>query len=575
MEATQETWREKSPGAAAGWRGARLATLAESRWLRVLALLAIVVVCTTALAAQYARWMGGYMTDDAYISFRYAQNLAEGLGPVWNPGQGAVEGYTNFAWVLLMAAAIKLGGDPVDASRALGLLASAGTIALVPLLAAQLRPAWTWRWWAVVAVASLALALNSGLSIWTFAGLETTGFAFLVTAAITAHLWEERTDGRRLWSAPLFVAAALMRPDGVVFFAVAALHKATRLLSSDRQERLPGLALWAALFAVPFGIYWLWRWSYYGHFYPNTYYLKTERSLAFFERGWEYARDFFVLYWGWLALAGLASVWRERAGAYRPATFLLGLSVAWFAYVIYSGGDWMPYYRFFVAALPFFYIVATHGIIDLADVVRERSMALRPAAFALMAVMLMLIPFSSIRPHDSDVAKQNELLPTMGHGLPGAIDEELPRSFGLWLHETFPPDTTIAQIATGVVPYYSRLPTLDMLGVNDEHIAHLDVPLGFGPVGHEKSDGAYIISRQPEFIWLMLGTEAAPRDRIELYEPPHWPRGFMISDQILNNGYIWDLYRPLAISYEGGGYFNLLVHRNFDLPPNLQVPIAD
>src|SRR4030095_14589299 len=42
--------------------------------------------------------------DDAMISMRYARNLADGHGLLWNPGQPAVEGYTNFLWTLWMAA---------------------------------------------------------------------------------------------------------------------------------------------------------------------------------------------------------------------------------------------------------------------------------------------------------------------------------------------------------------------------------------------------------------------------------------------------------------------------------------
>src|SRR5215470_15559653 len=41
--------------------------------------------------------------DDAMVSMRYARNLAEGLGLVWNPGE-RVEGYTDLLWTLWMAA---------------------------------------------------------------------------------------------------------------------------------------------------------------------------------------------------------------------------------------------------------------------------------------------------------------------------------------------------------------------------------------------------------------------------------------------------------------------------------------
>lgn len=45
--------------------------------------------------------------DDAYISYRYAENLARGQGLVFNRGE-RVEGYSNFLYVLVMAPASRL-----------------------------------------------------------------------------------------------------------------------------------------------------------------------------------------------------------------------------------------------------------------------------------------------------------------------------------------------------------------------------------------------------------------------------------------------------------------------------------
>ena len=44
-----------------------------------------------------------FLTDDAFISFRYVRNLLEGHGLVFNPGE-YVEGYTNFLWILELVA---------------------------------------------------------------------------------------------------------------------------------------------------------------------------------------------------------------------------------------------------------------------------------------------------------------------------------------------------------------------------------------------------------------------------------------------------------------------------------------
>lgn len=46
------------------------------------------------IALQGAR-LGNWIVDDAAITFGYARNLSEGLGPVVQPGADAVEGYSN------------------------------------------------------------------------------------------------------------------------------------------------------------------------------------------------------------------------------------------------------------------------------------------------------------------------------------------------------------------------------------------------------------------------------------------------------------------------------------------------
>ena len=61
----------------------------------------------------YLAYISRFLTYDAFISFRYARNLLEGHGLVWNPGE-RVEGYSNFLWVLELAAIWAATGVPPE-----------------------------------------------------------------------------------------------------------------------------------------------------------------------------------------------------------------------------------------------------------------------------------------------------------------------------------------------------------------------------------------------------------------------------------------------------------------------------
>jgi hypothetical protein len=68
--------------------------------------------------------------DDAYITFRYARNLADGLGPNWN-SDGRVEGYTSFLWMMIISGTEKLDTSPVIATQVLGFCLIIATFAIV------------------------------------------------------------------------------------------------------------------------------------------------------------------------------------------------------------------------------------------------------------------------------------------------------------------------------------------------------------------------------------------------------------------------------------------------------------
>src|SRR5882672_7471606 len=94
-----------------------------TRRARVLLATALLATLVLLLAHSAVYW---FLTDDAFISFRYARNLRQGHGLVFNPGFERVEGYTNFLWVVLLAGCDALGLPPESSSRLLSLAATLG-----------------------------------------------------------------------------------------------------------------------------------------------------------------------------------------------------------------------------------------------------------------------------------------------------------------------------------------------------------------------------------------------------------------------------------------------------------------
>ena len=69
----------------------------------------LILACAIGVFAVTALIMMPFTPDEAYISYRYAEHLADGKGLAFNVGERRVEGYANFLWVLICALVCKLG----------------------------------------------------------------------------------------------------------------------------------------------------------------------------------------------------------------------------------------------------------------------------------------------------------------------------------------------------------------------------------------------------------------------------------------------------------------------------------
>src|SRR5262245_34293597 len=210
--------------------------------------------------------------DDAMISMRYARNLVEGHGLVWNPGGAPVEGYTNFLWTLWMAV-MHLPGLP-DSKTSLLVSASGAIILLLTLL--TFRAGAIRRTPDAPAVSTLAVWLTAfclPLVYWTLVGLEVGLLALLTSLAILLALRLVHAFlGRDLiLLAAVLALALLVRTDQVVLCVVVLGFLG---LSLPPAHRAPVLLTLGVAVAMTLGAHTAFRLAYYGHPLPNAYYLK-------------------------------------------------------------------------------------------------------------------------------------------------------------------------------------------------------------------------------------------------------------------------------------------------------------
>lgn len=497
------------------------------------AALAVALLLAHALSFRFA-------VDDAYISFRYAHNLLDGHGLVFNPGD-PVEGYSNLLWVLLSAAGMAAGLDPLLWARLLGFAAAAATALLLPGLALRLaadapspaRPAAGVPPPPAAWAASFLLAACGPVACWSLAGLETPLFGLLIVVA-----WRAALDRRAVAAGATGVLLTLTRPEGIAlalaFAAWAALAPAT-----DRRRGL-GVVIVAAGAAAHL----LWRHAFYGAWLPNTFYAKTGDLAGQLRTGLPYLAAFLpwgVLPWGVVAaLAGPAA--RARLRRAREWRRSLLLTAAWLAYVALVGGDMLGMFRFFAPVLPVLIACGTALIVAATPGLPPRRLAALMALLMVVSLAPSFIPLRERRLVTAHLSRRN---------------------LGGWklaaegLARELPPGTTIALSPVGYIPWRTGFVTYDILGLTDRHIARRRMTFTEGYAGHEKHDGPYILSRRPDYL-LLGNVDVTDRPRHEPMRP------FTRELDIFQSPVFQTAYVPVYLELPGGRYLNFF--KRADLP---------
>lgn len=416
--------------------------------------------------------------DDPFISFRYASNLAHGNGLVFNTGE-RVEGFSNPLWTLLMAFIIYF--LPSD-SHPLTILWIAKLIGILLTLASLilLYISEKARYPEQIPFASIFIALNPCVLVWSVGGLETPLVYLLISIIIYDHILKKHS----IFSAIAAGLLAITRPEMPFFVLAYFLFRLKALRNTP-------VAAWkqAFLALAPMIIYTAFRMIYYSDIFPNTAYAKApfqDWGFAF----WYLVKGFrqFFFWWFMLPIFLLGLVAPYRIETRLPIAF----AISYLLFVFAAGGDWMPGSRFFVHIAPLLAWITADGFHRLAHLFKIRESLL----FGLFTLPFMI--FGML--FSIDVAmreKDRRISPWPWESL--SISSPVYPHYwrmAVWIKENIPSESFLATGEAGLIPYVGNVQIVDCMGLMDRHIARIP------GLAVKVFDADYVLSRNPQCILL-------------------------------------------------------------------------
>jgi arabinofuranosyltransferase len=425
--------------------------------------------------------------DDFMISERYARNLAQGHGLVFNPGE-RVEGFSNPLTTLGICLPLELVGVE---GRKLGLfvwfvngaLSSLIVLALVFGRSGKLRPP------LVGCLAALVYLSLPHHGFFARSGMEVYVQAFLIVVVVTRL----REGGLAFYLAlaALPLAHAIDLPLGLSAAALRLWRERGRWLGEVRS---------LALAALPAVAYFVFRLLYYQDVFPNTYYLKAGDVMAPM-RGARYL----LAGAAWIApllVLAVMGLWRGRDGKDLSLLELGVFLIPFLIFVAKVGGDNFEWYRFVFILVP--------AVIEL---VAEAFASMAGARWAPLFLAGAAIQLGTnawgYRHADGDI-----------RWLLGWDRARVALGYGI--KDNTEPGQTVALFGIGNAAYFGERYVIDMLGKAEAHIAH-ELPKGGRRVGHQKDDPDYVMSRRPDFVEMSYkADELADIDRLEQERHGRW-----------------------------------------------------
>jgi hypothetical protein len=410
-----------------------------------------IILVSIGLYLAFSHWA----YDDPFITYRYARNIASGVGFVYNQGERILSTTTPL-FAILLAFLSKLGLSIPNVANAI----STVSIAVGGVLIWDLSRSWKSP---LVGWTGLLLYPSFHLLVSTI-GSETPLYLTLCLAVFS--LYARLKLG---WAVVLAALAILTRSDGVLVALILGSH----FLWHNRQT-LRRWDFWKCLpwrgIAVALGLILGWHlfaWVYFGHPLPVTLAAKRAQGLmsisTLFAPGALKVAGWYSSLWQYWIELGLGALglffafWQARR-------WLLILGWAGLYFLAYSLLGVTNYYWYYAPLVPGWIISIGLGITFLMTMPllgRVRASALRERIYKGFLIFLLAALFLAQVIH-LNLARQYS-------------DKRFPiyKAAGMWLKENTPEDAMVGTLEVGIIGYYAQRPMIDFSGLLQPEVAKI------------------------------------------------------------------------------------------------------